>query len=99
MAAKLIIAPETALDIDEAYGWYECQRIGLGEDFLTCLDACIQAICRMPEMHPKVHQECRRGLLRRVPYAVFYEYVGDIVTVYCVFHTSQDPDKWRKRLI
>ncbi len=26
MAAKLIVAPEAAMDIDEAYGWYECQR-------------------------------------------------------------------------
>jgi hypothetical protein len=30
MAAKFIIAPEAAQDIDEAYGWYECQRAGLG---------------------------------------------------------------------
>ncbi len=50
MAVKLIIAPEAAQDIDEAYGWYESQRIGLGEEFLYCIDACMQSICRMPEM-------------------------------------------------
>ena len=98
MAAKLIIAPEASQDIDEAYGWYECQRAGLGEEFLNCVDACVQAICRMPEMHSKVYEDYRRGLVRRFPYAIFYEYAGDTVTVYCIFHTSRDPAKWRQRL-
>ena len=98
MAAELIIAPEAAQDIDEAYGWYECQRAGLGEEFLNCVDACIQAICRMPEMHAKVYEDYRRGLVRRFPYAIFYEYAGGAVTVYCVFHTARDPAKWRQRL-
>jgi plasmid stabilization system protein ParE len=98
MAARLIISPEAETDISQAYDWYECRRIGLGEEFLTALDACVQAICRNPEMHAKVHEDYRRGLLRRFPYAVFYECAGDIVTVYCVFHTSRDPDRWRGRL-
>jgi plasmid stabilization system protein ParE len=98
MTVKLRIAPEAARDIDEAYSWYESQRVGLGEDFLSCVDACLQAICRRPEMHEKVHQDYRRGLIRRFPYAIYYEYDHSAVTVYCVFHTSRDPDKWRKRL-
>ena len=92
MAAELIIAPEAARDIDEAYGWYECQRAGLGEEFLNCVDACVQAICRMPEMHSKVHEDYRRGLVRRFPYAIFYEYSAGAVTVYGVFHTARDPE-------
>jgi plasmid stabilization system protein ParE len=98
MAAELVIAPEAAQDIDEAYGWYEGRRVGLGEEFLSCVDACIQAICRLPEMHTKVHKEYRRALARRFPYAVFYEHVADTITVYCVFHTSRSPEKLRQRL-
>jgi plasmid stabilization system protein ParE len=98
MAAELITAPEAEQDIFDAYLWYERQRPGLGEDFLTCVDACIQAICRTPGMHAKVLGDYRRGLVRRFPYAVFYEHVGGTVTVYAVFHTAQDPDKWRQRL-
>jgi plasmid stabilization system protein ParE len=98
MAAKLIIAPEAVQDIEEAYGWYESQRAGLGEEFLTCVDACVLSICRMPEMREIVYENHRRGLIRRFPYAVFYEYAEETVTVYCVFHTSRDPAKWRRRL-
>jgi len=98
MAAELIIAPEAEQDMAEAYGWYEGRRTGLGEELLSCVDARIEAIRRTPEMHAVVHENYRRGLVRRFPYAVFYEYVGGTVTVYCVFHTSRDPDKWRQRL-
>jgi len=98
MAADLIIAPEAELDLAEAYGWYEGQRAGLGEEFLSCVDACIEAFRRMPEMHALVYETYRRALVRRFPYAVFYEYEEDTVTVYCVFQTSQDPEKWLRRL-
>jgi plasmid stabilization system protein ParE len=98
MAADLVIAPEAAADMDQAYAWYEAQRAGRGEDFLGRVDACIQAILRSPEMHALFHGNARRALVRKFPYAVFYEYTNHTVTVYCVFHTSQDPEKWRRRL-
>jgi plasmid stabilization system protein ParE len=99
MVAELIIAPEAQQDADEAYCWYEFRRPGLGEEFLYCVDACIQVICRMPELHAKVHEEYRRALVRRFPYAIFYEYFSGKVTVYSIFHASQNPQKWRTRLV
>ncbi len=98
MAAKLIMAPEAEQDVADAFGWYEGRRPGLGEEFLSCVDACIQAIRRAPEMHSVVHETYRRALVRRFPYAIFYEHAGETVTIYSVFHTSRDPDKWRQRL-
>jgi len=56
MAIELIFAPEAEQDIAEAFAWYEDQRPGLGEDFLRCVDACIQATRRSPEMHAIVHE-------------------------------------------
>ncbi|MBC8183713.1 type II toxin-antitoxin system RelE/ParE family toxin [candidate division KSB1 bacterium] len=98
MAAKLIFAPEAEHDISEAYDWYEHQRFGLGEDFLSCVDACIQAICRRPEMYGIIYENYQRCLTRRFPYSIFYEFSNGIVTVYSVFHNSRDPQKWRDRL-
>ena len=57
MAAELIIAPETEQDIAEAYAWYEGRRTGLGEELLSCIDACIEAISRTPEIHAVVHED------------------------------------------
>jgi plasmid stabilization system protein ParE len=48
-------------------------------------------------MYPVVHDTHRRSLIRRFPYAVFYENSHDKVTIYAVFHTARNPDKWRER--
>jgi hypothetical protein len=55
MTAQLTLAPGVEQDVSEAYSWYDERRIGLGEEFLTCVDAGIQSICRNPEMHPIVY--------------------------------------------
>lgn len=100
MAANLIIDPDAEEDIDRAYGWYEMQRVGLGEEFLGCVDACIELLRRSPTMHRTIHGPFRRALVRRFPYAVYYEYTeaSDTVTVYVVIHTARSPDEWRGRL-
>jgi plasmid stabilization system protein ParE len=98
MAVRLVVEPKVEWDISDAYAWYEEQRVGLGEDFLSRLDACIQKILRFPGSYPVVHEQYRRALLRKFPYAVFYEFTDDTVTVYAVFHTSRDPEKWKRRL-
>jgi len=98
MATKLVLTKETEQDLYEAYDWHEKRRPGLGEEFLGCVEACFQRICRMPELHAKVHKDYRRALVRRFPYAVFYEPTENTVTIYSVFHTSRNPDKWREQL-
>jgi plasmid stabilization system protein ParE len=97
MAVRIVTASEAEQDVADAYGWYEGQRAGLGEEFLNCVDACIEAIRRTPEMHAIIYENYRRALLRRFPYALFYEYASDVVTAYGIFHTSRDPAKWIRR--
>lgn len=65
MAAELVLAPEAEQDVGEAYDWYEKRRPGLGEEFLGCVEACIQHVCRTPELHAKVVEEYRRAMVRR----------------------------------
>ena len=48
-------------------------------------------------MYAVVYEGFRRALIRRFPYAVFYELSETTVTVFGVFHTSRDPQKWRQR--
>ena len=76
----------------------KARRSGLREEFLSSVDAGLESIRRRPETHPVVHEDYRRSLIRRFPYAVFYEQSETTVTIYAVFHTSRDQDKWRQRL-
>jgi hypothetical protein len=43
MPVELVIAPGAELDIAEAYVWYEGRRPGLGEEFLSSVDAAWKA--------------------------------------------------------
>lgn len=98
MTAELRLTPPAEQDVAEAYAWYEDQRPGLGEDFLQRLEACLAAVQRSPELLSVAHEDYRRALVRRFPYAVFYSFEADAVTVHAVFHTARDPAKWRHRL-
>ena len=62
------------------------------------VDRCIDSIRRNPELFESAHEQYRRALMHRFPYAIIYEYVPGTITIYSIFHCSQDPEKWRSRL-
>jgi plasmid stabilization system protein ParE len=98
MPVELILAPEVEQDLDDAYAWYEAQRRGLGEEFLGCVTATVQALRRSPRLYAKVHGECRRALVRRFPFGVFFAAAPTAVTVLAILHTSRRPEEWQKRV-
>jgi hypothetical protein len=67
MAVETIIAPEAEQDIVAAYAWYEDRRVGLGEEFLSSVDACIEAIRRTREMHALVYENYPSGIGAPLP--------------------------------
>ena len=85
---RLCLTPEAGLDLDEAYSWYQAQAPGRAAGFLAAVDRCIASIRRNPEAYQLVDPTVRRALLRRFPYAVFYEVGAVEVVVYAVFHTD-----------
>jgi plasmid stabilization system protein ParE len=98
MAAELIVAPEAARDLGEAYSWYGAQRPGRGDDSLDRADGYLHGILRHPESHALFFEHYRRDVVRKFPYVIFCEYENKIATAYSVFHTAQGPMKWRHRL-
>jgi len=98
MLAKLLIVAAAEADIDVAFEWYERRQTGLGFEFMRAVDARIRSIQRNPEMCGFVERHYRRALIRRFPFAILYAYAEDVVTIFAVFHTAQDPSKWQMRL-
>jgi plasmid stabilization system protein ParE len=70
----------------------------LGVELLATLEGTMQALVRMPEMCPVTHSDCRRALLRRFPYSVFYIYDSGLITVVAVFHHSRAAEQWMNGL-
>ena len=99
MSAELLIRPEAEAELAEAYGWYESQRPGLGDELLRAVEAKLAAVCRTPEAFAPVHRRVRRALIRRFPYGVFYtiDRDGQRVVVLAVMHMHRDPQQWQRR--
>lgn len=98
MAASLLILSAAERDISEAFAWYESHQSGLGFEFVRAVDARICSIQRAPEACGFVEHPYRSAIVRRFPYTILYTYDEETITIYAVFHTSQDPQKWRNRL-
>ena len=100
MNERPILVPEAKADVAEAYRWYADHSPELGLQFLRCVESTLLSIARSPLLYPVVHESYRRALLRRFPFAVFFE-IDDKhhrCVIYSVFHCSQNPGRWQDRL-
>jgi len=94
MALPVVYRRKVGRDLAAAYGWYEEQRSGLGEEFLSAVEATFDAIERVPEMFGRVHGEVQRANVSRFPYGVFYRVEPKQVVVLTILHTARDPKLW-----
>ena len=94
MTLPVVYRRKVGRDLAGAYGWYEEQRAGLGEEFLAAVDAAFDAIGQIPEIFRRVHGEVRRANVSRFPYAVFYRIDPKNVVVLTILHTARDPKLW-----
>lgn len=81
-------------DLAAAFDWYEEQRPGLGEDFLSTITQIFQNIESSPKSHALVRGEVRRAVVHRFPYAVFYIIESNRVVVLRVLHSARNPALW-----
>lgn len=91
MNYKLRFIPEIEDDLITGYKWYETNSKGLGEEFLRIFYANVSEIYRNPLIFPEVHQEYRRRLMRRFPYAIYFRILNDQIIILGLFHCARNP--------
>ncbi len=84
-------------EIDDAYDWYEKQRLGLGEDFLVEVQSVLGRIEQNPELHAPSYRNVRHARVKRFPYAVYYRIDHDRIAIIAVHHGKSDPRRWQSR--
>ncbi len=89
---NLIIKEEAAIEIEDAYLWYESKQKNLGERFLEVLNKCFLSIIASPGIFAKKYREMRQAPLKSFPFVVLYEIEEKNIVVYAVFHTSRNPN-------
>lgn len=90
----LRIRPEAEADILQAFLWYEEQETGVGEAFLSALDAAFRIIQEHPNCWPIHRNSIRKGVLGRFPYLLFYQVFEDAIVVIACLHPSRDSRGW-----
>lgn len=88
-----------AAELIESARFYDQRRAGLGDEFLSAVDAVLELIRSQPELG-------RRGLMgtlnlrtKRFPLRVVYELQPDRIWIVAVAHLSRRPGYWTRRLV
>ncbi len=68
---RLRISEEALADLNEGVVFYETLQAGLGDYFLACLRADIEALRLYAGIHRVVYRDYYRALSRVFPYGIF----------------------------
>ena len=97
MSLPVVLRVEARAEFDEAFDWYEQQRVGLGVDFIVRVQEVFDRIADSPRLYPEGFQDIRRATVRRFPYAVLYRIEAGQILVIAVFRGKRDPHDWQAR--
>jgi len=98
MTYQIIVRPEAAREVQDAFDWYEEKSEGLGLEFLRSAEACLAGVKRSPLAFPIVHEQVHRAFLRKFPYTLFYIVKEESIIVLACFHAKRNPIDWMRRV-
>lgn len=97
MKYKLTLRKEAEFDIEEQFEFFEEKRVGLGHDFLLCVEEALDKLQKNPLIYRKIYKELRRTSITRFPFRVFYLVQNQNIIVTAVLHAKKDPTSWKNR--
>ncbi len=83
--------PEADAELTGAREWYSRQRKNLDLEFMQCVNDALSRAVDNPYLFPVIYRNLRRVVVRRFPFAIFYEVQADEVQVIAIFHSHRDP--------
>lgn len=85
------------IDLADAMAWHDSQSAGLGQSLFSEVAASLERIKRKPGGYPVVAVGCRRALVRRFPYSIYFRIEPDLIVVLAVYHQRRNPDDLTER--
>ena len=82
----------------EAIDWYDQQKNKLGREFAKAIEEFVAKIKTQPFLFPKIKKNKRKAVLKRFPYIIVFEIIGETIFILAIFHTKRNPKIWQKRL-
>ena len=91
----VVLAPAAERDIADAFLWYKERNALAADGFRAEVFDAIEHIAASPLSRPADDEGNRHRVLKRFPYSVFYEVMGNKVTVLAIAHHRRKPAYWR----
>lgn len=95
MNYKLKILPKAKQDLKEITAWYEKAQKGLGKKFLGAVKTEMNLVKENPLLFQTRYEESKVILVKKFPYLIHFEIIGNEVLVKAVLHTSRDSKNWK----
>ena len=99
MKFKSVIQNTAKNDLREAIKWYNTQKKGLGNEFLTIVRQNISRLRLNPNLSQIRYFEVHTAVLETFPYMIHY-YIDsnkNAIIVIGILHTSRNPDIWKNK--
>jgi plasmid stabilization system protein ParE len=95
---RVVLHPGAAEDYEAAFSWYFARGVGVAADFEREIDRCLRLIAQSPLRWPKFDAERHRIVVRKFPYSIVYEMMGQHIMVLAIAHGRRRPYYWRERV-
>lgn len=94
MEYEIVISHRARVDLETTIEWYNAQQHDLGIDFLLDFYTCIDFLSTFPKVNAVVYKDCRRLIIKRFPYSIFYEideHTQEVI-ILAIWGNKQNPD-------
>jgi toxin ParE1/3/4 len=98
MSYTITIAEVAEDDIRQAHLWYEEQKKSLGDTFENHISDSVDSIQDNPLKNQIQYSNTRVFFLNKFPYGIHFNVIDKNILIVAVFHTSQNPKKWKKKV-
>lgn len=93
MTRTPFIQPRAQAELDAAADWYDEQDATgrLRKRLLNEVEETLNVVCATPTLFAEYDHTTRRALLRRFPYALYYEVEPTRIVVVAFMHMKREP--------
>lgn len=91
MPFKIKITPTAFNDLQKAIEYYDGEQKGLGKKFHTEVKKMFEKLIIVPASGSFVYDTVRYRVMHKYPYIILYELDENIIKIYRIFNTSQNP--------
>ena len=95
---KYKLSPWAADEVDKAAAYYDGQRQGLGDDFLSEYAKTVKRIVDSPDACAFISKPARLCAFERFKYGIVYFVRDDLIHIVAVMHLHRRPGYWKSRL-